>query len=823
MTYNFIHISDVHFAPDAYDRRPAFRPFLEDLSKQVSQLEGETYLILSGDVAGEGSRKEDFASFFDQLDPILTKAGLPKSRRICVPGNHDISREVVRESFLEHESVIKMDLDEDAFNSYIKKHSSAFDEKFDGYLSFEESFAAYGVGSSLVGGAGHSISDDLGVFCANSAFFSSGGIDYRGDQISDFRRLAVGTRDLGNWLHQDTHKLRVFVCHHPPEWMVDWCRHELRTVFLSFDLCFFGHEHDHALVDEQRSTGRTLTLSAPALLTDKRLPMGYSITTIKVDGSKSVMYRQWDQRSQFVPGTVMAGTESGKVEFNQSRANVASNNCDVARRYFSNGLSRALLTFGRERGSHWVDPNIFDCPETERGRLSTKKYSVEDLISQPDSLMLAAPPQYGLSCVGWQICVTGLVNDSLWLRVDLSVTKQHSVRQELNFLLSTFGGNKDQVAGIVVDSWNVALNNANKCIEAIIREFPKSKIVVLASEFSPSLKTSGESIGGKTFRSLYLWALKRQALRGMVASYCEESDVDVDVEIVFNHVLHDLDALNLPRTALNCLTLLLVSDNESEPIVNRAEVIRRVLAIVFHSPASLTYRSRADLSDCEHLLGSFCESIVKGNNQLFTREDFVKSGKIFCAHMLVDVDVTGVLDLLVENSIIVKFGEQLGFRFSYWIYYFAAARMHHDSDFRNYIFTDMQYTRFPEVIEFYTGIDRGRTDAVVSLNEDLIKLQSSVGGKTNISSPSMLYSTFRWTARQLGEKKMLELLENDVLNSTLPQSVKDDFVDRSYDPARPYDQRIRSLLNSYSFDNLCAGLRASARALRNSDYVSSPV
>lgn len=94
--------------------------------------------------------------------------------------------------------------------------------------------------------------------------------------------------------------------------------------------------------------------------------------------------------------------------------------------------------------------------------------------------------------------------------------------------------------------------------------------------------------------------------------------------MVFNRVLRDLDALNLPRTALNCLTLLLVSSSEAESIVNRAEVIRGVLNVVFQSPASMTYRSRADLKDCEHLLGNFCELIIKSGDQIFSREDFLR-------------------------------------------------------------------------------------------------------------------------------------------------------------------------------------------------------
>src|SRR5438445_13773669 len=103
--------------------------------------------------------------------------------------------------------------------------------------------------------------------------------------------------------------------------------------------------------------------------------------------------------------------------------------------------------------------------------------------------------------------------------------------------------------------------------------------------------------------------------------------------------------------------------------------------------------------------------------------------------MLVDVDVAAVLHLLLEHDIIVDAGEKLTFRFSYWVYYFAAARMHHNEAFREYILRDMQYTRFPEVIEFYAGIDRCREDALSCLRRDLDALHKGFEAKTKLSWP----------------------------------------------------------------------------------------
>jgi hypothetical protein len=70
--------------------------------------------------------------------------------------------------------------------------------------------------------------------------------------------------------------------------------------------------------------------------------------------------------------------------------------------------------------------------------------------------------------------------------------------------------------------------------------------------------------------------------------------------------------LNLHRTPLNCLTLLKVSEIDfDESPVNRSEMIKRVLFLLFNIDDVPTYKTRPDLKDCEYVLGYFCEHLIR--------------------------------------------------------------------------------------------------------------------------------------------------------------------------------------------------------------------
>src|SRR5690606_27841077 len=178
-----------------------------------------------------------------------------------------------------------------------------------------------------------------------------------------------------------------------------------------------------------------------------------------------------------------------------------------------------------------------------------------------------------------------------------------------------------------------------------------------------------------------------------------------------------------------------------------------------------------------------------------------------------------VFDVLFLNHIIVKQEFDYGFRSSFWIYYFAAKRMHNDETFAKYIFTSKKYSSFPEIIEFYTGIDRNKLDALETLTKDIKETCDIVNAKVRLTGNMNIFSGIQWKPTEEQIQSAQTQLSENVINSGLPEHIKDQHADRSYNQIKPYNQSIQAFFAEYSLHNLMQNIRASSRALRNSDYV----
>tara|TARA_R110001592_G_scaffold162584_3_gene396151 strand:- start:30748 stop:31758 length:1011 start_codon:yes stop_codon:yes gene_type:complete len=145
--------------------------------------------------------------------------------------------------------------------------------------------------------------------------------------------------------------------------------------------------------------------------------------------------------------------------------------------------------------------------------------------------------------------------------------------------------------------------------------------------------------------------------------------------------------------------------------------------------------------------------------------------------------------------------------------------MHNNKEFANYIFQSKKYTSFPEIIEFYTGIDRNKIDALEVLAKDIHETCDIVNSKVRLSNDMNIFSQIQWKPTEAQIQKAQSDLSENVINSGLPDNIKDQHADRNYNQIRPYNQSIQSFFAEFSLHNLMQNIRASARALRNSDYV----
>ena len=285
----------------------------------------------------------------------------------------------------------------------------------------------------------------------------------------------------------------------------------------------------------------------------------------------------------------------------------------------------------------------------------------------------------------------------------------------------------------------------------------------------------------------------------------------------------DIRDFNMHRTPLNCITLLEVFNNTSfkDNPVNRTEVLEKVLRIIFDNHKIPSYRTSVpDMKDCQFVLGYFCKQLILHDVETFTEEKFKNILNNYCNENGITLDISYLFEILVANQVLSPYGDMYCFRFTYWVYYFVAMQMHNnDDELKQYIIEQKNYIHYPEVLEFYTGKDRLRKDAVDFMCEDLQKATECVRMKVGWPDDLNLFDFLKCQQSEIQKEKIIQNLESGVKTSNVPSSLKDTFEDETYDPSKPFDQSVRKFFEDYSVNYLMHSIHIASKTFRNSDYV----
>lgn len=497
---------------------------------------------------------------------------------------------------------------------------------------------------------------------------------------------------------------------------------------------------------------------------------------------------------------------------------------------FEQNFENSLKAFATQP-KIWIEPKLSteeensDSIQKDTTELETEtEIIVEDIINKPKSLLIQARQQYGLTSLSHYFIKEAWNNSqsAFWLYIDANEIKPYPKEIEKYVLqkLKELKLSIDDIECVVLDEFSSSIKDANKILNNISDFFKDISLVVMMTVVeNPLLDEELTPPKNRDFSKLYLWSLSRHNIRKVVNAYNNEHYIE-DEDKVVNKVASDLEVLNIPRTPLNCITILKISeiDFDDSP-VNRTEMIKRMLFLLFNIDIPI-YQTKPDLKDTEFVLGFFCEIMLKNKDYFFTKDYFISTINEFCNENEIDLDLHIIFNILFENNIIIIRHDKFCFKFSYWIFYFAAHRMQQNLDFANYILSDMNYTAYPELIEFYTGIDRSRNDALKTLTKDIKSTCNLVDKKCGLPSDFNIYNLIQWKPSEKIVEKMHKEVSEGVLNSNLPLSVKDQYADNTYDKSRPLNQSIHSILEEYSLLRLMKSISAGAKALRNSDFAN---
>lgn len=837
MKYTFLHISDLHYRPDWHEEiELVSSEFIKDITAQMKNFEN-LYLAFSGDLVLEGADSEQYSAFKANFATALDSAGIPRDRRICSPGNHDISQTALKPLLVMQNGFISVIEDEQTFNDQLPQLSeSIFSSKFDNYVSCEAKFAKYTCCHSGLGGAGWDLENGIGLYCLNTALCSFGGLkDSQEKTISDKERLLIDTRSLYKWIAETSSTMRILVMHHPPEWLADWARIELEKIIAKeFQLILSGHTHRDLAVFSSHGFGGALHCFAPPLFTRKSGFLGYAFVIVDTDNRAfEVVYRQWTPKHKFVAGTGLVGNDTGRILFPAINANYLLEKL-IAPVSRPEGDTLALLqeefdeaiTCYSSKKRIWIDRDLANVPETSPERKNAVMTKLSDLCRNFRSCIIRAPKQFGLTCLGRFIALEHhrqTTTGTAIAMVDTITVPPHrrGVIKHIDDRCNEINIKRSSLAGIILDNWH-SDKKARRVLREIQNEFPTVPVVLFqSSDDCADIANTLETENAVEFQTLYLWALTRTRIRELVIAYTQDLDL-LDDDLVTKKITEDIDALNIHRTPLNCLLILKLAEQAfDDSPVNRTEMIGRVLYLLFYQYDKIPrYATRPDLKDCEYALGYVCEWLIRSKRTSFTKNEFYGKVHEYCATQILDLDCEVLFAFLVTENIFIRKGILFGFRFSYWLYFFAAHRMHHNSDFAKYIFADHRYSAIPEIIEFYTGIDRRRSDAVELLTKDLKGMNSDFLKRTGIAEEFNPFQHALWSPNDESLEEMKRLVGASVAESTLPIAVRDMIADKGYDRAKPYNQVLAKFIEKSSLIQMVQAMRGAARALRNSDHVS---
>ncbi|MGK5081320.1 metallophosphoesterase family protein [Janthinobacterium sp. HLX7-2] len=810
------------------------------------------FVFCTGDIAFGEVRSDPLSEqyvkakeFFDKILTICGKESvMPKERLFLVPGNHDIDRSNVNADAQAMYKKFSCDSENNCskINSRFNEKSIEFKDairRLDQYGEFIKEYlphqydaeGRYFYAQNITV---HGIT--VGIAGFNSAWTCAGEEDDRNLWLAAEWQFNSAASVISNA------DIRVGLIHHPMDWFNTAERNIVsRRISTDFDYWLHGHTHNSWV-----APGSThIVVGAGAVGAEMSEEFGINLTTVNFDECTGVtrLHAKKSSASGWmispVPSHAPTGewcyslpTRIAEIFYQKGEAMTREMDLDnssrdgLISRYFSRKLEDSLRSFSSHSNS-WVDRILSTASETEKNSDLAEKINFSELIKNPKSALIKAPPQYGLTCLSHKIVLEAWNSPlrSLFLYLDARNLQPHksSIEQATSDELQMLGRTRSEINCVILDSFDSDEKNMVKMLKNVSIIFSGIPLVVMMKMSSGSFNLTSIDIEDRKFEEYYLWTIGRSVIRNIVAAYNEVRKIG-DEDTVTARITSDLSVLNLHRTPINCITLLKVSEAEfDESPVNRCDVIRRVLFLLFNVDTLPSYKSKPDLKDCEYVLGSFCEGLLRSGNHLFARDKFLSDAQAFCKDKLIDLETSSVFDILYQNNIIIKIGHFFRFKSSYWIFYFSAQRMYHDEEFANFILSDMRYSLYPEVVEFYTGIDRRRNNALEILINDLSKIHQQVQNQCGLPFDVNPYRYSLWNSSEATREKMEKEIAEGVKESNLPVAIKDQYADKLYDKSKPYQQEIKNVLGAHNFSNMQSVMSAGARALRNSDYASTDV
>jgi len=877
-SFNWLHLTDLHFGLHGQASLwPNVREVFWNDLEELHEKSGPWHAVLfTGDLVQSGSEAE-FTELEDKvLGPLwahLDKLGTKDPVLLAVPGNHDL----VRPESKKPKAALRFMLQKNRFGEIAEEFwsdpSCEYREIVSAAFANYQAWSKKNVHNKGVTLALGELPGDftaslnvqtgdgplkIGIAGINTTFLQIANGDYTQCLVLDQRQLhkACGG-DLPAWTK--AHDACILMTHQGPDWFDPNSATEAYTEVNPagrFAVHLFGHMHESTLRSTANGGGKVVRQWQGSSLfglekfgeppqTDRR--HGYGAGRIEFDNDGATICH-WPRSAtkdavngwRFIPdhdSCILVKDESctkperlenrtgnpKSVEGSEDGTPKITESLGARTNPHQRHLQEMELHFQHALEAFKGQPTVFFEPKLSKTReFNDEPNELHPLMEKPCDTLIMAPPEFGLTCLGLHLQLEAFRKSNFWLYIDAEQTKGRKISDLIDEELLHYDQNLADLKCIVLDSWNVDNFDHLTMVKNIISKCPYLPLIILAEESVAPDATGNLSKLNRNFALLHLQALSRSSMRQLVAAYNATKHIGTE-DVLLSRVAEHMESINIHRTPLNCYTVLRVLDSSyTEKLLNKSKLLKAILFVLFTDSNSFSHlNNKPEVDECTYVLGHFCKDLITQKTRIFDPVALKTQLSEICKSAFIVLDIDAMLDVLLENNILVKRGDRMEFRHRYWIFYFAAEWMRHDDEFKQFILKDRNYVNYPEIVEFYSGVDGKRTDAMETLLADLTALIDVVDKKIGIMSSFDPLSPLLWNpSDEFIQKARTQIAEN-VETSNLPANIKDKLADQQYQSAAPYDQSIRSFLKDYSVLSLQSSIKAASRALRSSPFVDA--
>jgi len=286
----WIHISDMHFGNSmSFNGKELAECIFNAAQENLGKGWKPDFVAISGDIAYSADQGQySAANFF--LNKLLQMLELQRDRVSMCPGNHDVDRSI--NSYLFQGCRTKIVSGPDIEEFLRSPERAALLKRMARYHKFREKYLTSASQLTLDNGSIHAVNRmsidglDVQLWEMNSAWLGYGGGE-------DIEKLVVGSLSLSQFIKSlplCEGGISFGVVHHPFHWLTSFESGHIEAICCeNFDFVLHGHIHKPATKTMIVNGGRTIILSAGALLQEYERGYQFCFDTYSIaDGTLMV-------------------------------------------------------------------------------------------------------------------------------------------------------------------------------------------------------------------------------------------------------------------------------------------------------------------------------------------------------------------------------------------------------------------------------------------------------------------------------------------------------------------------------------------------------